>query len=80
VDQPYIVRPQRRNGRPCLEVYLVRIAVPSMHLLPNGSFCPNDYLAVAASSVRESAFADVSVELWTFYAYFKPPVIKNPRL
>jgi hypothetical protein len=22
MDRPYIVKPQRRNGRPCLDVYL----------------------------------------------------------
>jgi hypothetical protein len=85
-DRPYIVRPQRRNGRPRLNVYpalmaIQRSAAPT-DLLPRGSFWLNDYLAVAASSVRESACAGPQAmfrSTRTHCASLSAPNIKTPK-
>jgi hypothetical protein len=48
--------------------------------LPNSSLRPNSYLAVTASSVRESAFAGLHAMIWlmwTRYALLEDPNIKN---
>jgi hypothetical protein len=67
-SRPYIVGTQRCNGRWSLEVFLEHITVTQRSGALNGSiandsFRPNGYLAVTASSVRESAFAGLLAEL-----------------
>jgi hypothetical protein len=49
---------------------------PSTDLLPNGFFRPNGYLAVTASSVRESASVGLQAMFWltwTLYASLQAP-------
>jgi hypothetical protein len=53
---------------------------PSTDLSPNGSLRPNGYLAVTASSVRESALARLCARFWltwTRYAPLSAPQYQN---
>jgi hypothetical protein len=73
---PYIVGPQRLNGRPCPNFSLVQIKATLWLGASNEStaqrlFRPKDKLAVMASAVRELASASLRVALrptWTRYA------------
>jgi hypothetical protein len=75
-DRPYIMGPSVATGGRASRSIRRGLRRPnglasSTDLLPNGSFRPNGYLAVTASSVRESAFADLRVMFrltWTRYA------------
>jgi hypothetical protein len=74
--RPYIIATQRCNERPVLEVYPTQFTATQQSgalngSIANGSFRPNDYLAVTASSVRESASAGLHTAsrlTWTCYA------------
>jgi hypothetical protein len=74
--RPYIIATQGCNGRPGLEVYPAQFTATQRSgalngSIANGSFRPNDYLAVTASSMRESASAGLHVAsrlAWTRYA------------
>jgi hypothetical protein len=74
--RPYIIATQHCNGRPGLKVYLAQFTAIQRSgtlngFITNGSFLPNDYFAVTASSVRESASAGLHAAsrlMWTRYA------------
>jgi hypothetical protein len=67
---------QHCNGLPGLEVYLAQFTATQQSeavngSIANGSLQPNGYLAVTASSMRESAFAGLHTGFrltWTCYA------------
>jgi hypothetical protein len=44
-DRPYIIRPQRRNGRPRLNVYLAQIMETQWSGALNGSIAQRLFLA-----------------------------------
>jgi hypothetical protein len=75
-DRPYIIGTQRCNRRPSLEVYPAQFTASQRSgtlngSIANGSFQPNGYLVVTASSVQESASAGLHVAsrlTWTRYA------------
>jgi hypothetical protein len=74
--RPYIIGIQRCNGWPGLEVYPAQFTATQRSDAFNGSNAndslrPNGYLAVTASSVRESTFAGLHAMFrltWTRYA------------
>jgi hypothetical protein len=88
VGRPYIIGTQCCNGRSGLEVYPRGLRrpnnpVPSTDLLTNGSLRLNGYLAVTASSMRESAFTDFHVMFWltwTRYALLLAPQHQKSQL
>jgi hypothetical protein len=76
VGRPYIIATQCCNGRPGPEVYPAQFTVTLRfgalnRSIANSSLRPNGYLAVTASSVRESASAGLHTAFrptWTRYA------------
>jgi hypothetical protein len=74
--RPYIIRTQRCNRRPDLEVYPAQFMATQQssafnRSIVNNSLQPNSYLVVTTSSVRESAFAGLHAmfrPMWTSYA------------
>jgi hypothetical protein len=74
--RPYIIATQHCNGRPGLKVYPAQFTAIQRSgalngFIANDSFRPNDYFAVMASSVRESASTGLHAAsrlMWTRYA------------
>jgi hypothetical protein len=85
--RPYIIGTHCCNGQLGLEVYLAQFSATQRcgalnGSITNGSLRPNGYLAVTASSVRESAFTSLRARFrltWTRYAPLSAPQYQKSK-